>query len=808
MISGQKLSFLAALVAVLGLFGTGTNEIALGDRIPTSVPVRTGYNDPNYRCLTNVYIEMPANGGSDRNRGLTPNSPIATLAQFNSIAKPGSCGLVGPGHYVGFTATASGDADTPTGYIVVKARLGPGTAFISPSAPGAFNTIDLSGGAGTHDYWIFDGLDIKGPPQDAGGGGNAIEFESGDFFKILNSNVHDSASACIAAYQSDYLLIYHNTTYNCAWTNSSATSCIDLGGAIAHDAEPGFHIVVSRNIAMGCAEGPAVTEASKHTDGNCFIADTFGAYGQSTLVDDNVFIHCGGRGLHIYNSSYVTVLNNTILYNQTDLRRENANAGDMNASGGGGSSLSNNTFCNNLVVQDGTYNSANFAIVDDTGSGTNTNELYFNNLTFNGTAGQPAVRLVNTTAVLSDGVNGNRLGVNPLIAAPSTDLSVADFHLQPGSPALGKGTLACGVAALDFYGNPRVDAGRIDMGAVQGTASATWTRPGVADDMLFTEQLFTGGGAVGSNLISVMNDGGTDLLPNSPTGYPFLQYGSNQARLAYAGGPTSGLGLLVEPSATNLLLNSAAPATQTTGVLPRGFYTLWGNMEPLGGFTMAGSLVLSNGTAKGCGGTATQGIPITFVITTAGTCTVTVRGQVYFEQLENGTAGTVPGLAGTSGIVTAGSPVTRHPDFVRLNGEALSHSTATPATIFFSGAGSSRSGINEPRMLVNEVTAAMIRGLDQTHLYTYDRSGVQLTAPLGSGTAFGPIVAALAWSHSGRSFVANGGPVATDRNTLGPMATLALGDTLPSGGNAYGGLIREYADWTSRLDDDEIRRMR
>ena len=160
--------FLAALIGLLGLFGKSSAPRATGDGGSSgSLPYVSGYNNADYSCLANIYIEMPANGGSDRNEGLTPTSPIATLAHFNSIAKPGFCGLVGPGNYLSFTATVSGNADTSTGYIALKARLGPGTVFISLSARAAFNTIDLSGAAGTHDYWIFDGLDIKGLPRTA-----------------------------------------------------------------------------------------------------------------------------------------------------------------------------------------------------------------------------------------------------------------------------------------------------------------------------------------------------------------------------------------------------------------------------------------------------------------------------------------------------------------------------------------------------------------------------------------------------------------------------------------------------------------
>ena len=104
-------------------------------------------------------------------------------------------------------------------------------------------------------------------------------------------------------------------------------------------------------------------------------------------------------------------------------------------------------------------------------------------------------------------------------------------------------------------------------------------------------------------------------------------------------------GLFSGLAATNYLLNSDAPATQTTGSLATGFYTLW--------MDGTGSADLTAGTATiVSAGSATDGSPLTFEVTVAGTVTVTVAGTEDRFQLEGGT---VP----TQFIVTAGSTVTR-----------------------------------------------------------------------------------------------------------------------------------------------------
>jgi hypothetical protein len=139
---------------------------------------------------------------------------------------------------------------------------------------------------------------------------------------------------------------------------------------------------------------------------------------------------------------------------------------------------------------------------------------------------------------------------------------------------------------------------------------------------------------------------GTNLLPTSASGATIVTFGSNAARV------TSGLGLLVEEARTNLLLNSTVPATQTTGSLNTGAYTLWVNGS--------GSATMSAGSGTGCGtGAASQGSAVNFTITIAGTCTVAVAGSLNAFQLELGTFG-------TSMIVTAGVTVARAADVVTV----------------------------------------------------------------------------------------------------------------------------------------------
>jgi hypothetical protein len=105
--------------------------------------------------------------------------------------------------------------------------------------------------------------------------------------------------------------------------------------------------------------------------------------------------------------------------------------------------------------------------------------------------------------------------------------------------------------------------------------------------------------------------------------------------------------VLSELGRTNELFNSDSPATQTTASLITGDYVLWQNG--------AGSSDLTAGTATiSTTGSATDGSPLTFTVTGAGTVTVTIVGGPPDEfQLEEGS---VP----TTFILTEGGSVQRN----------------------------------------------------------------------------------------------------------------------------------------------------
>jgi hypothetical protein len=131
--------------------------------------------------------------------------------------------------------------------------------------------------------------------------------------------------------------------------------------------------------------------------------------------------------------------------------------------------------------------------------------------------------------------------------------------------------------------------------------------------------------------------------------------------LAVASGAlrVSDAGLTVEPTRTNLFLNSTAPATQTITLSATGNYAI----SVLG----SGSATVAAGTATITGaGAATAAAPLIINCTATGTITVTVAGGPTRVQVEAGGSTTTP-------IDTAGAPVQR-------NADVLTSAEANPAS--------------------------------------------------------------------------------------------------------------------------------
>lgn len=303
------------------------------------------------------------------------------------------------------------------------------------------------------------------------------------------------------------------------------------------------------------------------------------------------------------------------------------------------------------------------------------------------------------------------------------------------------------------------------------------TSPPVATvDLDFANGVYNGGQL--SDLLSLSRaSNATDLLPSSASGYAYNTFSSNVLAIS----PT--FGLLIFEARTNQLLNSTIPVTQTTGALAASAQTLWVNGS--------GSAGLSNGTATGCAGTATNGAPVTFT-PTAGTCIVTVIGSLNFFQLE-------AGAFGTSGIITAGATATRTADICTSAGALLTLLSAAQGTVVAQMGPFPGGAVNPSQggTVFGSSNSTLQRyPFNNTDLQTFN-GGVGLRANVGGAIFAGNLKAGVAWSVAGRS-VAGNNVLATDANTISSPSQF-VGSSNTTG--QLNGYIKRFTVYSTRLSN-------
>jgi hypothetical protein len=315
-----------------------------------------------------------------------------------------------------------------------------------------------------------------------------------------------------------------------------------------------------------------------------------------------------------------------------------------------------------------------------------------------------------------------------------------------------------------------------------------WVLSGASVDLDFANGRYFGG-TLASLLSITRASNETDLLPSSASGYVYNTFGSNVLAIS----PT--FGLLIFEARTNQLLNSTAPATQTTASLGTGTYTLWVNGS--------GSATPSGGTATITGAAAaTNGAPNTFTVTVAGTVTVTVGGSLNFFQLE-------AGAFGTSGIVTAGATATRAADVVSIIGNAKSAALSLPGSLVIKTLGSPNTGATPFIFCWDAVNFGhSIHSNDFSNVNrrdVSDNSGGSITIT-NANAVTGTSKLGLSWgATTGHTLVADNGTASTDVATVDVKTiTPVLGSNMGSN-NFFDGTFSRVTLWNTRLADATLK---
>jgi parallel beta-helix repeat protein len=363
------------------------------------------------------------------------------------------------------TITAVGRSDA---WITFAAAPGQHPVIQIPRGSGATAGIYLPGAA----YVIIDGFEVVGQNQSItaqeaapNDGSQAVLNENciyidgmgfQDFHPpvphdivVRNSTVHDCSAGGIEVNVADAVTIEHNRVYNTSWWTVFGTSGIglwhvtDVPGSTTKN---GYKNFITANLVYGNRNNLAwkdgtppgiydgnaiIVDDARHTQKAGGIHDVRGVpYTGRTYIANNIVHDNGGRGIHIYSSDHVDVVNNTA-YNDLLSSSEHITWGELDAFQCSDVNLLNNVAINRVGKD-----------VNVADSGTRYDYNVWD-----------AARVP---------VKGDHDMVG---SANLSDPANANFAPLSNSPALRTGVSAM-APADDFFGNPR-PAGAIDRGAVQ-----------------------------------------------------------------------------------------------------------------------------------------------------------------------------------------------------------------------------------------------------------------------------------------------------------------------------------------------------
>ncbi|MDX2213843.1 MAG: right-handed parallel beta-helix repeat-containing protein [Oculatellaceae cyanobacterium bins.114] len=399
--------------------------------------------------------------GSDNNNGLTPQTPFRNIQTAANLTQPGDIVYVMNGTYT---------ASNPNSDIVRITRSGTADAWITYQAyPGAnpklvsnnWHAFAILGAS----HIIIDGFELQGNndnitlPQaiaeqnNLGNpltSGNGIGIRPSDdatptyphHIVIRNNEVYKFGGGGIYTYHADYVTIENNLVYNNAWYAPYGNSGISNYQNWNSDSSSGYRMIIRGNVTYNNQNLIPWFQVGRVTDGNGIIVDdtrntqnnsTLGVYQGRTLVENNLSYNNGGRGINVYSSNFVDIVNNT------------------------------------------TYQNSQHPAIDggEITVGTANDVRVLNNI-MSATSGKPANKVSNSSNILFDynllfnsvlytqtGAN-DLIGVDPLFLDPS----IGNFALRSNSPALNRGIN--GLTSRDIVGTLRPIGSGTDIGAFEG----------------------------------------------------------------------------------------------------------------------------------------------------------------------------------------------------------------------------------------------------------------------------------------------------------------------------------------------------
>jgi hypothetical protein len=396
---------------------------------------------------------------------------------------PGDCINVAPGIYNGVTLSKGGNAATSTGYLVYRCQTLDGCTINGNAGPNRNGGFSLTYGASAiANYVVIDGFVIVGPGSARGPYGwgiNAAALNgrppSSHHVWILNNIIHGFSQSGVQMSTSEYFYTIHNTIYDNAGSTCDAqgsgvsyftpyalpnyTPTADdqvnpnpLIGSFERGDRTFFHNVVEWNVIYNNALTKCGTVSNPgNTDGNGIIMDTFQQYNypNPTLVAFNVTYNNGGGGIHILNSRYVTVANNSCYNNYLDPADKATWRGCIDSANSFGGTYINNiavaiparaSNCEVGVAPYAMWNSAVLASPSQTPYDTWSNNI--TDMIGTGCNGEVSAGNASLYSAVANKKSTNPMWIdvgNTSFGTDTTQPVGTNFALQPRSPAIGYG---------------------------------------------------------------------------------------------------------------------------------------------------------------------------------------------------------------------------------------------------------------------------------------------------------------------------------------------------------------------------------
>jgi hypothetical protein len=266
---------------------------------------------------TSYYLAPASAGGNDSNNGLSPQTPW--LSPNHSV----NCGDV----IVAVVGNYSESNLTYNDWGSVTCAGGNNVAWVKCAVFDACK-VKISSGQGIdidRSFWGIQGFEVDGTSSTTACFG-AWPQHGTEIHHIIFAN--DIANGCGQGAFSpggtngtagvDYFAVVGSIAYNSASSFTACFSGIDSYQPVASDSLPGTHGYFGGNFVWDNVDANPCDGGSP-TDGEGLFFDTLGSYTQQLVIDNNISIFNGGRGIQSYsnNSANVYIRHNTVYGNNT-----------------------------------------------------------------------------------------------------------------------------------------------------------------------------------------------------------------------------------------------------------------------------------------------------------------------------------------------------------------------------------------------------------------------------------------------------------------------------------------------------------